>query len=154
MIRAFCVLMRCSGGLATLAYVAFSPFGGVTRILLPIAVETIETMDESFGELAKLLQFRDKEQERIERSQKKKTGALSAEDMEMDDWDKEMKVDMIVDFVILLIFHHVLPSNSQIDTSCLSFPRRDTCLKEKSKPQIVPKPPKKSPKKKRIDCTN
>ncbi|KAL7522323.1 hypothetical protein ACHAWX_007014 [Stephanocyclus meneghinianus] len=54
-------------------------------------VETFETMDESFGELAKLLQFRDKEQERIERTQKKKTGTLSAEDMEMDDWDKEMK---------------------------------------------------------------
>ena len=96
--------MRCSGGLATLAYVAFSPFGGVTRILLPIAVETIETMDESFGELAKLLQFRDKEQERIERSQKKKTGAFSAEDMEMDDWDKEMKVDMILDFCHIVDF--------------------------------------------------
>eukprot|EP00804_Cyclotella_cryptica_P013687 CCRYP_016131-RA/>CCRYP_016131-RA protein AED:0.07 eAED:0.07 QI:308/1/1/1/0.66/0.42/7/2083/1063 len=53
--------------------------------------ETFETMDESFSELAKLLQFRDKEQERVERSQKKKAGTLSAEDVEMDDWDKEMK---------------------------------------------------------------
>lgn len=55
-------------------------------------VETFETMDESFGELAKLLQFRDKEQERVERAQKKRKGELSAEDVEMDAWDKEMKV--------------------------------------------------------------
>ncbi len=55
-------------------------------------VETFETMDESFGELAKLLQFRDKEQERMEKSQKKKMGTLSQEDVEMDAWDKEMKV--------------------------------------------------------------
>ncbi len=87
-----------------MAYVAFTSFGAVTRILLPIVVETFETMDESFGELAKLLQFRDKEQERIERTQKKKTGTLSAEDMEMDDWDKEMKVPMILDFCHILDF--------------------------------------------------
>lgn len=49
-------------------------------------------MDESFGELAKLLQFRDKEQERVERSEKKRKGELSTEDVEMDAWDKEMKV--------------------------------------------------------------
>ena len=54
-------------------------------------VETFETMDESFGELAKLLQFRDKEQERVERTEKKKRGELSADDVEMDAWDKEMK---------------------------------------------------------------
>jgi len=58
-------------------------------------VETFETMDESFGELAKLLQFRDKEQERVERSEKKKKGQLSTEDMEMDAWDKEMKVSNV-----------------------------------------------------------
>ena len=57
-----------------------------------LIVETFETMDESFGELAKLLQFRDKEQERVERTEKKKRGELSADDVEMDAWDKEMKV--------------------------------------------------------------
>jgi hypothetical protein len=60
--------------------------------LLDYLVETFETMDESFGELAKLLQFRDKEQERVERSEKKKKGELTSEDVEMDAWDKEMKV--------------------------------------------------------------
>ena len=59
-------------------------------------VETFETMDESFGELAKLLQFRDKEQERVERSEKKRKGELSTEDVEMDAWDKEMKVCLCI----------------------------------------------------------
>ena len=49
-------------------------------------------MDESFGDLAKLLQFRDKEQERVEKYEKKKKGELSPDDVEMDAWDKEMKV--------------------------------------------------------------
>lgn len=49
-------------------------------------------MDESFGDLAKLLQFRDKEQERVEKYEKKKKGELSPDDLEMDAWDKEMKV--------------------------------------------------------------
>lgn len=52
---------------------------------------TFETMDESFAELAQLLNFRDKEQERIQRSNDRKNGKLSVEDVEMDDWDKEMK---------------------------------------------------------------
>ena len=55
-------------------------------------VETFETMDESFAELAGLLQFRDKERERVERSEKRKKGMLDAEELEMDAWDKEMKV--------------------------------------------------------------
>jgi len=54
-------------------------------------VETFETMDESFAELAQLLKFRDKEQERNEKHQAKKEGNLSVEDKEMDAWDKEMK---------------------------------------------------------------
>jgi len=54
-------------------------------------VETFETMDESFAELAGLLQFRDKERERVEKSEKRKRGLLDVEEMEMDAWDKEMK---------------------------------------------------------------
>ncbi len=53
--------------------------------------ETFETMDESFADLAQLLNFRDKEQERVQRSNDRKNGKLSNDDMEMDDWDKEMK---------------------------------------------------------------
>ena len=53
--------------------------------------ETFETMDESFAELAQLLNFRDKEQERVQRSNDRRNGQLSKDDMEMDDWDKEMK---------------------------------------------------------------
>ena len=49
-------------------------------------------MDESFAELAQLLRFRDKEQERMEKSKAKKMGTLSKDEVEMDDWDKEMKV--------------------------------------------------------------
>lgn len=49
-------------------------------------------MDESFGELAQLLQFRDKEDERKKQFEAKKKGTLSQEDREMDAWDKEMKV--------------------------------------------------------------
>jgi len=55
-------------------------------------VETFETMDESFAELAGLLDFRDKERERVEKSEKRKKGMLDADEMEMDAWDKEMKV--------------------------------------------------------------
>ena len=55
-------------------------------------METFETMDESFAELAQLLQFRDKEQERVKKAEAKKKGTLSQDDMEMDAWDKEMKV--------------------------------------------------------------
>jgi nucleolar protein 14 len=53
--------------------------------------ETFDTMDESFAELAQLLQFRDKEQERIQRATHRKNGTLSTDDVEMDDWDREMK---------------------------------------------------------------
>ena len=57
-------------------------------------VETFETMDESFAELAGLLQFRDKERERVEKSEKRRKGLLDVEEMEMDAWDKEMKVSV------------------------------------------------------------
>lgn len=49
-------------------------------------------MDESFAELAGLLQFRDKEEERVKRAEARKKGTLSEDDKEMDAWDKEMKV--------------------------------------------------------------
>ena len=60
-------------------------------------------MDESFSELAKLLQFRDKEQERVEKYEKKKKGELSPDDVEMDAWDKEMKVCTI--FFVNMYLH-------------------------------------------------
>ena len=53
---------------------------------------TFENMDTSFNELASLLQFRDKEKERKDKFDRKKMGKLSADEMEMDAWDKEMKV--------------------------------------------------------------
>lgn len=54
--------------------------------------ETFEDMDEGFGELAGLLQFRDKEEERRVRSEKRKAGKLERDEAEMDEWDREMKV--------------------------------------------------------------
>ena len=53
--------------------------------------ETFETLDESFKELAGLLQFRDKEQEKRAKAEAKKAGTLSKEEQEMDAWDREMK---------------------------------------------------------------
>lgn len=67
-------------------------------------VETFETMDESFAELAGLLQFRDKERERVERSEKRKKGMLDEEEMEMDAWDKEMKVNKSLYFTLFCYF--------------------------------------------------
>lgn len=55
-------------------------------------VGTFETMDESFSELATLLQFRDKEEERRQKFDRKRDGKLSQDEKEMDAWDKEMKV--------------------------------------------------------------
>ena len=54
--------------------------------------ETFEDMDEGFSELAGLLQFRDKEEERRIRTEKRKAGKLERDEAEMDDWDREMKV--------------------------------------------------------------
>jgi hypothetical protein len=53
-------------------------------------------MDESFAELSRLLNFRDKEQERIQKREARMKGELSQEEKEMDDWDKEMKVRVLV----------------------------------------------------------
>ena len=53
-------------------------------------------MDESFAELSRLLNFRDKEQERVQKREARIKGELSQEEKEMDDWDKEMKVMMNV----------------------------------------------------------
>ena len=52
-------------------------------------------MDESFAKLAQLLTFRDKEQERVKQRDARKEGTLTNDDMEMDAWDKEMKVRLI-----------------------------------------------------------
>ena len=53
--------------------------------------EAFETMDDSFKELAQLLQFRDKKEEKKERETLKAKGLLPQDDKEMAEWDKEMK---------------------------------------------------------------
>lgn len=74
-------------------------------------VETFETMDESFAELAGLLQFRDKEKERVEKSEKRKKGMLDDDEMEMDAWDKEMKVRKKETEAVLLVLPLELQSH-------------------------------------------
>ena len=59
-------------------------------------VDTFDNMDKSFDELAQLLSFRDKERERKERFERKREGKLTEVEVEMDDWDKEMKVCIIL----------------------------------------------------------
>ena len=54
-------------------------------------METFESLDESFKELAGLLQFRDKEKEKKAKLEAKRAGIQSQEEMEMEAWDKEMK---------------------------------------------------------------
>merc|ERR1712087_831496 len=53
--------------------------------------EKFEALDESFKELASLLQFRDKDQEYKLNLERKKKGLLTEEEKEMDAWDREMK---------------------------------------------------------------
>lgn len=54
-------------------------------------VEAFEAMDDSFKELANMLQFRDKEAEIRRHIADKRAGTLGEEDQEMEEWDKEMK---------------------------------------------------------------
>lgn len=54
-------------------------------------VEKFEGMDESFKELAGLLDFRDKDEEYKKTAEKRKAGTLSKDELEMEDWNKEMK---------------------------------------------------------------
>lgn len=56
--------------------------------------EAFENMDDSFKEIASMLQFRDKEREYKQREETRKSGNLTQEDKEMADWDKEMKVSL------------------------------------------------------------
>jgi nucleolar protein 14 len=53
--------------------------------------EKIESMDEQYGQLAELLQFRDKEKEIREYIDNKRKGNLTEEDQEFEEWNKEMK---------------------------------------------------------------
>jgi nucleolar protein 14 len=53
--------------------------------------DKFEAMDQSFSELAALLNFRDKEKDIREHIRAKRAGTLSTEDQEFADWDKEMK---------------------------------------------------------------
>jgi len=75
-------------------------------------------MDESFAELSQLLNFRDKEQERVQKREARKKGELSQEEMEMDDWDKEMKVMMNLGSCLLSFLGHVRVVVSLFDPSC------------------------------------
>ena len=54
-------------------------------------VEVFENMDDSFKEIASLLQFRDKAKERKQQEDEKRDGTLTKEDTEMAEWDKELK---------------------------------------------------------------
>ena len=53
--------------------------------------EVFESLDQGFDELAQLLQFRDKEKDRKIQQDKKKLGQFNQEELEMADWDREMK---------------------------------------------------------------
>jgi len=55
-------------------------------------VEKFEALDDSFKELASLLQFRDKDKEYKSKLERKKKGLLTEVEKEMDAWDVEMKV--------------------------------------------------------------
>ena len=54
-------------------------------------ISTFDAMDTTFSELTSLLQFRNKEEEIKTFIQQKRQHALSPEDQEYDDWDREMK---------------------------------------------------------------
>ena len=60
-------------------------------------VDAFEKMDESFADLAAMLNFRDKEKEIRDYHTAKRQGKLSAEDQDYDDWDREMKQYQFVD---------------------------------------------------------
>lgn len=53
--------------------------------------EKFQEFDDNFKELARLLNFRDKEQDRKARLEAKQTGTYTQEEQEMDEWEKEMK---------------------------------------------------------------
>jgi Nop14-like family. len=53
--------------------------------------EKFQELDDNFKELARLLNFRDKEQDRKARLEAKQTGTYTQEEQEMDEWEKEMK---------------------------------------------------------------
>jgi nucleolar protein 14 len=54
-------------------------------------VEKFQELDDNFKELARLLNFRDKEQDRKARLEAKQAGTLTQDEQEMDEWEKEMK---------------------------------------------------------------
>lgn len=54
-------------------------------------ISTFDAMDTSFQQLASLLQFRNKDDEIKAFIEQKRQHALSKEDQEYDDWDREMK---------------------------------------------------------------
>lgn len=54
-------------------------------------ISTFDAMDTSFQQLASLLQFRNKDDEIKTFIEQKRQHALSKEDQEYDDWDREMK---------------------------------------------------------------
>jgi hypothetical protein len=97
-------------------------------------------MDESFAALSRLLNFRDKEQERVQKREARMKGELSQEEKEMDEWDKEMKVSersfrfspfLARDRFGVSFFDPLCPrSNSGAPLSSIIFPfPNDDCLR-------------------------
>ena len=107
--------------------------------------ETFEDMDEGFSELAGLLQFRDKEEERRVRTEKRKAGKLDEADAEMDEWDREMKVRTsrrrLGNWIKLQLV--------RLPLTCFFFATRiyirSTSSRERSPRPTGPRPPRRSP---------
>ena len=76
-----------------------------------------EELDKDFAEFASLLKFRDKEKDRKNLSLSKERGTLSKEDLEMEEWDKEMKV-RLADALMQLDFENIHCQNGSISSSC------------------------------------
>jgi nucleolar protein 14 len=104
-----------------------------------------ENMDDSFKEIASMLQFRDKEKEYKQREEARKSGNLTQEDEEMADWDKEMKVSVKV-----FISFPTLQQN----VSSVSCFNRNTCLNAKLRQPIGQKLQKRLPKRKQSGYMN
>jgi nucleolar protein 14 len=60
-------------------------------------VETIDALDGDFAAISSLLTYRDKEEEIRSHIEKKRLGALSDEDKEFAEWDREMKQYQVIE---------------------------------------------------------
>jgi hypothetical protein len=76
------------------------PLGSQRPLLTPCVLpfplslpqaEIFNTLDGSFAELAQLLQFCDKRQERVKKAVARQQGALVPDEAKMEAWDRELK---------------------------------------------------------------